>query len=109
MTALLQSLLAILEGRPAEAAALMEAADTVREPEILIYFARHFAYMGLTDRAIHAATQAQQAGFCCAPQTLRMDPWFGALRKHREFASLLSRSDALAEETRRSYEAAGLT
>jgi DNA-binding winged helix-turn-helix (wHTH) protein len=99
MTALMGSLLAILEDRAAEAAALMEAADTLREPEIMIYFARHYAYMGLVDRAMKAATGAQQSGFLCAPQTLRLDPWFGALRKHSQFKALLSRSESLVESS----------
>jgi DNA-binding winged helix-turn-helix (wHTH) protein len=109
MAALLESLLAILEGRYGDANTLMEDADTAREPEILIYFARHFAYMGLADRAMEAAKHARQSGFLCAPQTLRADPWFKALRKHPEFKSLLSRSEASAEEAQSSFEAANLT
>jgi hypothetical protein len=105
MAALMGSLLAILEGRAGEAATLMEAADTTREPEILTYFARHFAHMGLADRAMNAAKLAQQSGFLCAPQTLRADPWFSALREHPRFQSLLSTSETLAEEARSSFEA----
>ena len=90
MTALMKSLLAVLEERNVEAVMLMAGADTVREPEILIYFARHFAYMGLADGAMEAVKQARDAGFVCAAQTLRIDPWFGALREHLEFEALLS-------------------
>jgi hypothetical protein len=104
MTALMESLLAILEGRVGEATMLMENADTVREPEILAYFARHFSYLGSADRAMMAAKQAQESGFLCAPQTLRMDPWFSTLREHSQFKSLLSRSETLAEEARSSFE-----
>jgi hypothetical protein len=63
----MESLLAILEGRTGEAVRLMEGADTVREREILTYFARHYAHMGLAERALNAAKQAQQSGFLCAP------------------------------------------
>jgi len=97
MTALMESLLAILEERNVEAVMLMEGADTVREPEILIYFARHYAYMGLADGAMEAVKQAREAGFVCAPKTLRMDPWFGALRQHAEFKVLLNQTEAIAE------------
>jgi tetratricopeptide (TPR) repeat protein len=90
MTALMKSLLAVLEERNVEAVMLMAGADTVREPEILIYFARHFAYMGLADGAMEAVKQARDAGFVCAAQTLRIDPWFAALREHAEFEALLS-------------------
>jgi len=62
LTALMQSLLAILEGRDGEAATLMEAADAVREPEILAYFARHYAHIGLADRAMDAVKQASSQG-----------------------------------------------
>jgi DNA-binding winged helix-turn-helix (wHTH) protein len=103
MTALMESLLAILEGRAAEAAKLMDAADAVREPEILIYFARHYAHIGMADQAMDAVMQAQQAGFVCAPQTLRSDAWLSALRKHSQFKSLLRVSESLVEEARSSF------
>jgi tetratricopeptide (TPR) repeat protein len=107
MTALMGSLLAILEGRAEEAATLMEATDTVREPEILAYFARHYAYLGLADRAMNAAKHAQQSGFLYAPQTLRLDPWFSTLRNHSQFQTLLNESELLVEEARLSFEARG--
>jgi tetratricopeptide (TPR) repeat protein len=105
MTALLESLLAILEGRTSDAVKLMEAADTVREPEILIYFARHYAHIGMANRAMDAVKQAQQSGFVCAPQTLRSDTWFSALRKHSQFKSLLKRSEGLVEAADRATKA----
>jgi len=105
MTALMESLLAILEDRPQEAVALMESADTDRDPEILAYFARHYAQMSLADQTMDALKRAQQSGFLCTPRTLRLDPWFSSLRKHLQFESLLNWSEALVEEARSSFEA----
>jgi len=105
MTALMSSLLAVLEDRANEAARLMEATDTTREPEILVYFARHYAQLGLTDLAVSALKRASQSGFVCAPSTLRSDTWLGAVRKHPEFGNLLSAAEALVEEARSGFEA----
>jgi DNA-binding winged helix-turn-helix (wHTH) protein len=105
MTALLESLLAILEGRADEAVSFMEAADTVREPEILTYFARHYAYVGLAEQAMKDAKQALHSGFVCAPQTLRRDPWLSTLLEHPQFESLLSEAETLVEEARLEFEA----
>jgi DNA-binding winged helix-turn-helix (wHTH) protein len=105
MTALMSSLLAILEGRPEEAVRLMERADTTREPEILVYFARHYARLKLADRAVEALRLAAQSGFVCAPETLVSDAWLSAVRKHREFDSLLNDAEALVQEAHASFEA----
>jgi hypothetical protein len=93
MTALLASLLAALERKPARAIKLMQAADTTREPEILVYFARHFSRIGKTDLAIHALQQAAENGFLCAPQTLNADAWLHPLHQHPAFASVLKDSE----------------
>jgi DNA-binding winged helix-turn-helix (wHTH) protein len=90
MTALMSSLLALLEGRFDEAAVLMQAADAIPEPEILIYFARHYAEMGMVDWAMAALKQALQCGFICAPETLASDAWLGGVRAHQEFELLLN-------------------
>ena len=105
MTALMSSLLAILEDRPEEAVRLMEATDTTREPEILVYFARHYARLKLTDRAVEALRLAAQSGFVCAPETLISDAWLSAVRKHREFGSLLNDAETLVQEAHASFEA----
>jgi DNA-binding winged helix-turn-helix (wHTH) protein len=52
MSGLMGSLLAILEGRRSEAADAMKQTDIVREPEVLFYFARHYALMGNSAEAI---------------------------------------------------------
>jgi DNA-binding winged helix-turn-helix (wHTH) protein len=105
MTALMSSLLALLEGKADEAVRLMEATDTTREPEILVYFARHYARLKLADSAVGALKRAAQSGFVCAPNTLNSDAWLSALRKHSEFGSLLSTAGTLVEEARSSFEA----
>jgi len=97
MKALMSSLLAVLEGRTEEAVRVMDAADTSRDPEILVYFARHYSKLGMADSAVRALQQAAQSGFVCAPYTLTSDAWLGAVRKHPEFGSLLSSAEALVE------------
>jgi DNA-binding winged helix-turn-helix (wHTH) protein len=104
MTALMSSLLALLEGKADEAVRLMETADTTREPEILVYFARHYARLKQIDPAITALRRAAESGFVCAPETLISDAWLTALRKHSEFASLLGSAETLVQEARSSFD-----
>jgi DNA-binding winged helix-turn-helix (wHTH) protein len=93
MTALMASLLAVLERRSTDAVTLMEAADTTREPEILLYLARHYSRIGERDLAMSALVGAAEAGFICAPQTLNADMWLRPLREHPSFDSLLKNSE----------------
>ena len=103
ITALMLSLLAILEGKTREAESTMDEADTSREPEILVYFARHYSHIGLLDSSIKALQRAARLGFTCAPDTLKSDPWLLPLRKHRKLGSLLSNAEALVEQARSSF------
>jgi DNA-binding winged helix-turn-helix (wHTH) protein len=105
MTALMGSLLALLEGRADEAVRLMESVDTTREPEILLYFARHYARLKLADSAVAALKRAAQSGFVCAPKTLNSDPWMSALRKHPEFDSLLRTAETLVHQAQANFKA----
>jgi DNA-binding winged helix-turn-helix (wHTH) protein len=105
MIALMSSLLALLEGRTDEAIHLMETADTTREPEILVYFARHYAKLKLADSAVKALKQAAQSGFVCAPNTLTSDPWLSTVRKHVEFGVLLNTAETLVGKAQSSFEA----
>jgi DNA-binding winged helix-turn-helix (wHTH) protein len=105
MTALMSSLLALLEGRAGDAVRLMETADATHEPEILVYFARHYSRLKLADSAVRALKQAAQSGFVCAPKTLTSDVWLNALRKHPEFGSLLSTAETLVAEARSTFDA----
>jgi hypothetical protein len=89
MTALMSSLLALLEGKNAEAIELMSSADVTYDPEILVYFSRHYAWMGFADASVDAIKRAATAGFHCSPDALRFDTWLDALRQHAEFDVLL--------------------
>ena len=103
ITALMASLLAMLEGKTDQAESIMDEADTSREPEILVYFARHYGHMRLLDSSIKALQLAARSGFTCAPDTLKSDPWLVPLRKHRELGSLRSNAEALVEKARSSF------
>ncbi len=105
MTALMASLLALLEGKTDEAVHIMEATDITLEPEILVYFARHYAQLGLPGSAVAALKRAAQLGFICAPNTLNSDVWLSALREHSEFESLLRGSEGLVAESRSNFQA----
>lgn len=105
MRSLLGSLLDILQNKPDEASRLMDSAPTIREPETLVYFARHYAYLGQAAAAARVLKQAAQAGFACAPETLRSDPWLAPLRKHRSFSDLVANSEALVAEARSIFSA----
>ena len=64
MTALMRSLLELLEGHDEEAARLMEAADPVLEPEILMYYARHYGHMGRSEVALETLRRAALVAAC---------------------------------------------
>jgi len=104
MTALLGSLLAVLQGKAQHAVRLMEAVDTSREPEVLVYFARHYAQAGLGASAARSVRRAMQAGFVCAPETLQNDRWFASLRKYRGFAGLLAEVRTQVAESELQYQ-----
>jgi len=104
MTALMSSLLAVLEGRAEDAVRLMETADTTCDPEVKVYFARQYAQIGLMDSALHAVAQAARTGFVCAPITLTSDAWLSTLTQSPEFGSLLKSLEILVEEARSSFE-----
>jgi hypothetical protein len=100
MSALLGSLLAVLEGKHRKAARLMEEADAAYEPEIVMYFARHYARMGMAERAVECLRAAMKAGFVCAPETLEGDAWLGAVRESKEFGALMKEADAQVKRAR---------
>jgi tetratricopeptide (TPR) repeat protein len=93
MTALMASLLAILEDRTEQAVRAMASAEIHHEPEIVACFARHYSFLGLGDAAAAALHRAADEGFLCAPETLRGDPWLTALRKSAQFKPLLARAE----------------
>lgn len=103
ITALMNSLLAIVEGKTDEAKSIMDNADTSREPEILFYFARHYGHMDALDSAVGALQKAARSAFTCTPDTLKSDAWLLPLRKHLDFDSLLKDAEVLIEKARSSF------
>jgi hypothetical protein len=78
----------------------MEEADAMYEPEIVMYFARHYARMGMAERAVESLRAAMKAGFACAPETLREDAWLGAVRENAEFSALIEEAETRVQEVR---------
>ena len=107
MTGLMGSLLAILEDRRDEAAAMMRNADVHREPEILFYFARHFAMLGDEAQTIHMVQRARREGFTVS-YALAHDAVFGKARSRHEFQREIEESARIENETRRALEGTGL-
>jgi DNA-binding winged helix-turn-helix (wHTH) protein len=102
---LLDSLLAVLENRADEAVHLMRNADATCEPEILVYFARQYAKVGLPELAGKAVRRAAALGFVCAPQTLKNDRWFQSLRDDATFPALCKSMETRTENARSALEA----
>src|ERR1700761_8031415 len=100
MSALMSSLLAVLEGKHRKAARLMEEADAAYEPEIVMYFARHYARMGMAQRAVECLRAAMKAGFVCAPETLEEDAWLAVVRESAEFGALMREMKPKIERAR---------
>jgi DNA-binding winged helix-turn-helix (wHTH) protein len=101
---LLDSLLAVLEKRADEAVHLMQNADTTCEPEILVYFARQYATLGLPELADKAVRRAASSGFVCAPQALKNDSWFKSLRDCATFPALCKSMETRIEDARSTFE-----
>lgn len=108
MNTAMASLLAIVEGRFAEAVALLEAQTRIADAEMLFYFARHYARMDRPDQAIAAIEQASSGGFICSPQTLRLDPWLASVRAHLGYPALLRQAEKLTSEAQSLWSSQGL-
>lgn len=106
MTALMSSLLALLDDRQDDAVLAMQTADTTFDPEILVYFARHYARANRLDAALDALRRAASAGFITAPETLVSDAWLAPLRDHPAFADLLVTAKAQVQQHRELFAAA---
>ncbi|MFL6415467.1 MAG: hypothetical protein ACJ74Y_07340 [Bryobacteraceae bacterium] len=109
MAGVMGSLLSVLEGRADDAVSQMRDTDATREPEAMVYFARHYSYLRKKELAIQALKDATQAGFVCAPQTLRNDEWLADARGHSEFGDLLERSENLTGHMRSIWKTATFT
>jgi DNA-binding winged helix-turn-helix (wHTH) protein len=84
MSGLMASLLAILEGKAEDAARMMTDTEVIHEPEILFYFARHFAMLGLAAPTVERLRRARLGGFWCS-RALERDAAFAELRGQPEF------------------------
>ena len=84
MSALMASLLAILNGKPTEAMDLIENAEVFQEPEVLFYLARHCGMLNAADLAVRTLRRARLEGFWSSC-TLKQDPVFAGLRNLPEF------------------------
>ncbi len=103
MRALLDSLLAILENKSERALGLMQGVDTRTEPEIQVYFARHYAGLGHGPAAIRCLERAAQNGFICSPKTVRVDPWLKLLSRQQRMKTFLANSEAMVKNVERSF------
>jgi hypothetical protein len=106
MSGLMQSLLAILEGRKRDAADAMLSAGIVREPETLFYFARHFSMLGDYREAIETLQRALHEGFS-ASSSMETDAAWSTVRKHADFNRILSEAKRYEENARRLFAQAG--
>ena len=100
ITALLTSLLATLEGDKAKAMRVMEQADTTMQPEVMMYFARHYSYLNEPQRAIQSIRTACKCGFVCSPSALRNDAWLASVLSHPAAAELTAHLDGSIKESR---------
>ena len=98
MKGLMESLLALLEGRFGDAFHCMEAMRILHEPEALVYLARHYSFIGSPGSAVDALHRAAQSGFVCAPNTLRSDEWLKAARAHPGFGSVLTDAESYVDQ-----------
>jgi hypothetical protein len=107
MAGLMGSLLAILEGRGADASAIMRGADVHREPETIFYFARHHSMLGNRAEALAMLRRARSEGFTSS-WALRHDRAFETHREQPEFQRELAEAERLEREARCALEATGL-
>jgi tetratricopeptide (TPR) repeat protein len=106
MSGLMGSLLSILEDRPQAAVDAMKKTEVVREPEVLFYFARHFALIGNAAEALDMLKRAFHEGFR-ASSSIERDPAWSALRKNAAFKRVLGEAKVYEENAKRAFEQAG--
>lgn len=84
MWLLMASLLAILEGNKSRAVELMMNVDSIRDPEVLFYLARHYAMLDDVDGLVRALRRARVAGFWSSYSLLK-DPIFSKFQGDPNF------------------------
>jgi len=108
MSALLGSLLATLERRHDEAAALMRNADVHHEPEILFYFARHYAMIGDQAEMLATLQRARREGFTSS-YALAHDRVFEPFRARAKLEQETAEARRLEISARRALDETGAT
>ena len=97
----------LIEGKlEASARALDEVVGVQDDPEALFYFARHYARLARTERALRTLEMAIDRGYWCYASLLR-DPWFESLRDEPTLQRLLDRLHDANEQIVASFHAAG--
>ncbi len=102
MSSLMGSLHAILQNRHQDAAEIMRDGGIEREPEVLFYFARHYAMMDDATETLRMLSRAFNEGFTSSV-TLQKDTAFKAIRNHDDFSAHLSRAKDFESATRLAY------
>jgi DNA-binding winged helix-turn-helix (wHTH) protein len=106
MSALMGSLLAILEGRHGDACAIMSQTEILREPEVLYYLARHFAMASKSAEAVATLQNAVRAGFHPAGSMERDAVW-NDLRGSPQWQRIAAEARQAEDNARRILEQAG--
>ena len=94
MMTLMSSLLAVLDGQTKRASDLMAHLEGVRDPEVLFYFARHYAMLDDLEGAVHMVRCARLAGFWSS-RAMKSDPVFSMARGNAAFQSEIEAADHL--------------
>jgi DNA-binding winged helix-turn-helix (wHTH) protein len=105
MANLMSSLLAVLEGDHERACALMQTPEGFREPEVLFYYARHFAIMDAREKAVDMVRRARRAGFWCS-YCIERDAVFTRVRRDPEFAREVEDAKQMEVQAAQSLHAA---
>jgi tetratricopeptide (TPR) repeat protein len=105
MSALMLSLLKILEGEAEEAIPIMEQTEVPHEPEVLFYFARHFGMLGLATPAMRMLQRARLGGFTVL-YSLQHDTAFGGIRRRPEFDQEMNQAKRLEMHARETLQQA---
>lgn len=107
MTGLMGSLIAILEDRKDDAAAIIKGTDVQREPETLFYFARHYAMLRDERETVRMLERARREGFT-ASYALGRDSVFEWLRESANFQREIEASQRVEREGRGALERTGI-
>jgi hypothetical protein len=106
MSGVMRSLLATLDGRRDEAMRLTSAIVVEREPEMLMYLARHFAMLGAEDACVRLLTRARTEGFTSST-ALQRDEVFRDMRRRAAFRREIERASAVEQSARLALSGAG--